>query len=60
MENILKACEENKVKKLLVTLCIANVVGNVFKYDKKDEIYSHKDIAPIEPDMDMINLSKMK
>ena len=50
MRNILEACEVNKVKRLVVTLCLVNALGNIFKDKSGDKVYSHKDFAPIEKD----------
>lgn len=49
MENILIACELRKIKRLIVTLCIVNLIGNLFKHkkgEKKSIVYSHLDLAP--------------
>lgn len=59
MENILNVCEELKVKRLIVTLCIPNIVGNLHKHKSGETMYSHKDYAPIEKDMEIGPLSKL-
>ena len=48
MHNVLDACREHKVKKLIVTGTVASVVGNAFKgpgnttYDENDFAFDNK------------------
>ena len=56
---VLEACEVNKVKKLVVTLALPCVLGDIFKHAQKDTVYSHKDVAPITKDTEAEPKSKM-
>ena len=56
---VLEACEVNKVKKLVVTLALPCVIGDIYKHSKKEYVYNHNDFAPITKDTDVGPKSKM-
>ena len=59
MKVIIQLCEENRVKRLIVTSSTATIVGNAFKSKVRETLYTENDIAPIEG-VDSYGLSKIR
>lgn len=58
-ENILNVAVKNKVKKLIVTSALMNMIGNVFKKGTGDNIYTEKDFPKPESVDDYYTKSKI-
>ena len=46
MKTLLEAAEKNKVRKLIVTSSMINMIGNVWKRSTGDHHYTEMDYAP--------------
>lgn len=47
------------MKRLVVTLCLVNALGDIYKDKSGDNVYSHKDYAPLSKDTDPGPKSKL-
>lgn len=59
MKFIIKLCEENKVKRLIVTSSTATILGSAFKSKYGETLYTENDIAPIDG-VDSYGLTKIR
>jgi nucleoside-diphosphate-sugar epimerase len=61
MKTILRACIQNKVKRLIVTSSVSSIIGDNWKRGSGTgkSHYDHNDFGPVEETKDLYAKSKM-